>query len=80
MQAEDMAQAEDRIHRASTTHDNIQIITYLCNETIDMHIYDFLRKKQQVVTKVLDNVDDKTTSTTYSDNAISFLISILKKS
>lgn len=76
----DQIQAEDRIHRASTTHDNVQIITYLCNETIDMHIYDFLRKKQQVVTKVLDNVDDKTTSTTYSDNAISFLASILRKS
>lgn len=76
----DKIQSEDRIHRASTTHDNIQIITYLCNDTIDMHIHEFLNKKQQVVTKVLDNVDDKTTSTTYSDNAMSFLASMLRKS
>lgn len=75
----DMIQCQDRIHRANTKHDNIQIITYLCNDTIDMHIYDFLKKKQQVVSKVLDNVDDKTTSVTYSDNAFSFLMSILNK-
>lgn len=74
----DKIQSEDRIHRASTTHDNIQIITYLCNETIDMHIHDFLKKKQQVVTKVLDNMDDKNTSTVYVGNALSFLASILR--
>lgn len=61
----DMQQSEDRIHRANTVHDNIQIITYLCNETWDMDIYEFLRKKKQVVSKVLDNVDSNVKSTVY---------------
>lgn len=61
----DMLQCMDRIHRANTVHDNIQIITYLCNETWDMDIYDFLSKKKQVVSKVLDNVDNNVKSTVY---------------
>ncbi len=69
----DQDQCSDRIHRANTTHDNIQIITYLCNDTIDMYIYEFLQKKQQVVSKVLDNVDDDRTSTIYSGNLINVL-------
>lgn len=64
----DGLQAEDRIHRANTAHDNVQIITYLCNDTIDIYINEFLKKKQQVVTKVLDNIDHKKTSATYQDN------------
>lgn len=53
----DMEQAEDRIHRASTTHDNVQIITYLVNGTVDEMIYEMLRQKSQVVSKVQDNED-----------------------
>ncbi len=69
----DMEQAEDRIHRASTKHDNVQIITLLCNDTIDGYIYDFLRKKQQVVSKVLDNVDSNKKSTEMDGNLLNML-------
>lgn len=51
----DMEQAEDRIHRASTTHDNIQIITLYCAGTIDEDIMELLEEKSAVVQKVLDN-------------------------
>ncbi len=53
----DMEQAEDRIHRATTTHDNIQIIQYICVDTIDEDINELLKEKSQVVSKVLDNKD-----------------------
>jgi SNF2 family DNA or RNA helicase len=58
----DMEQCEDRIHRATTTHDNIQIIKYICVDTIDEDINELLKSKAQVVSKVLDNKDyvDKT--------------------
>jgi SWI/SNF-related matrix-associated actin-dependent regulator of chromatin subfamily A-like protein 1 len=51
----DMEQAEDRIHRASTTHDNIQIITPYCVDTVDEDIMELLDEKAQIVGKVLDN-------------------------
>lgn len=53
----DMEQAEDRIHRASTTHDNVQIITYLTKGTVDEIIHELLKQKAQVVSKVQDNRD-----------------------
>jgi len=53
----DMEQAEDRIHRASTTHDNVQIITYIVQGSVDEMIHDMLRQKSQVVSKVQDNED-----------------------
>jgi SWI/SNF-related matrix-associated actin-dependent regulator 1 of chromatin subfamily A len=64
----DMMQAEDRIHRASTTHDNIQIITLYCTGTIDEDIMELLDEKDQVVTMVLDNqkVDKKIHTGDYS--------------
>lgn len=51
----DMEQAQDRIHRASTVHDNIQIITLYCVDTIDEDIMQLLDEKEAVVTRVLDN-------------------------
>ena len=51
----DMEQAEDRIHRASTTHDNVQIITPYMADTIEEDIMELLDEKAQVVGKVLDN-------------------------
>lgn len=51
----DMEQAEDRIHRASTTHDNIQIITPYVIDSIDEDIMELLEEKAQIVGKVLDN-------------------------
>lgn len=51
----DMEQAEDRIHRASTTHDNIQIVTPYAVETIEEDIMELLEEKAQIVGRVLDN-------------------------
>lgn len=51
----DMEQASDRIHRASTIHDNIQIITPYCIDTVDEDIMELLEEKAQIVGKVLDN-------------------------
>lgn len=51
----DMEQAQDRIHRASTTHDNIQIVTPYCVETIDEDIMELLDDKSKIVDRVLDN-------------------------
>jgi len=51
----DMEQAEDRIHRASTTSDNVQIITPFCIDTIDEDILELLEEKSKIVGKVLDN-------------------------
>ena len=51
----DMQQCEDRIHRASTTHDNIQIITPYCIDTIDEDIMQMLEEKEKIVNKALDN-------------------------
>jgi len=50
----DMEQAEDRIHRASTTHDNIQIITPYCLDTLDEDILELLDEKSKIVGRVLD--------------------------
>ena len=51
----DMEQAEDRIHRASTKHDNIQIVTPYIIDSIEEDIMELLEEKSQVVGKVLDN-------------------------
>lgn len=51
----DMEQCEDRIHRATTTHENIQIITPYCVDTIDEDIIQMLSEKEKILNKVLDN-------------------------
>ncbi len=51
----DMEQASDRIHRASSTADNIQIIKFICEDTIDEDIEDLLTEKERVIGKALDN-------------------------
>lgn len=70
----DMAQSEDRIHRATTTHDNVQIITYLCEDSIDIDIYELLKEKSQVVSKVLDNKDFKRDASRGDESIISRLM------
>ena len=50
----DREQAEDRIHRASTTADKVQIIRLICKDTIDEVIIKLLEEKEKVVSKVLD--------------------------
>ena len=74
----DMEQAEDRIHRATTTHDNIQIIQYICVDTIDVDINDLLKEKSQVVSKVLDNKDYKKDVSVSNDSIFKNLIERLK--
>jgi len=50
----DREQAEDRIHRASTTSDKVQIIRLICQDTIDEDIISLLNSKEKVTTMVLD--------------------------
>jgi len=50
----DREQAEDRIHRASTTSDKVQIIRLICQDTIDEKIISLLRDKEKVTSRVLD--------------------------
>lgn len=50
----DREQAEDRIHRASSTSDKIQIIRLICQDTIDEDIDNLLNQKSSILSKVLD--------------------------
>jgi SWI/SNF-related matrix-associated actin-dependent regulator 1 of chromatin subfamily A len=50
----DREQAEDRIHRASTTADKVQIIRMVCQDTIDEDIISLLNTKEKVTSQVLD--------------------------
>jgi SNF2 family DNA or RNA helicase len=74
----DMEQAEDRIHRATTEHDNIQIIQYICVDTIDEDINELLKEKSQVVSKVLDNKDYSKSVSVADQSIIKSLINRLK--
>ena len=74
----DMEQAEDRIHRATTEHDNIQIIQYVCVDTIDEDINELLKEKSQVVSKVLDNKDYKKSVNTSNESIFKNLIERLR--
>lgn len=69
----DMEQAEDRIHRASTTHDNVQIITPYCVDTIEEDILELLDEKSKIVGKVLDNVSTKKEVKNADDNIMKSL-------
>lgn len=73
-----MEQAEDRIHRATTTHDNIQIIQYVVVDTIDEDINELLKEKSQVVSKVLDNKDFKKNVNVSDESIFKNLIERLK--
>lgn len=74
----DMLQAEDRIHRATTTHDNIQIIQYICVDTIDEDINKLLKEKENVVSKVLDGKIIKRKITSSSNGILKELINKMK--
>lgn len=74
----DMMQAEDRIHRATTTHNNIQIITYICIDTIDEIIRDLLNQKESVVYKILDGKAMNKNSTSSDSSIMKELINNLK--
>jgi SWI/SNF-related matrix-associated actin-dependent regulator 1 of chromatin subfamily A len=74
----DMEQAEDRIHRATTTHDNIEIIKLICEDTIDVDIDELLTEKSKVVSKVLDNKEFKKDINISSESIYSALASRMK--
>lgn len=74
----DMEQAEDRIHRATTEHDNIQIIQYIVVDTIDEDINELLGDKSQIVSKVLDNKDYKKTVNVSNESIFKNLVERLK--
>lgn len=75
----DEEQAEDRIHRASSTAERITIITLYCPGTIDDDIIELLKKKSQVVSKTLDNKNFNKNSTEYSSSIFSDLVKKLKE-
>lgn len=75
----DMQQCEDRIHRATTTHDNIHIIKYICVDTIDEDINELLKNKAKVVSKVLDSQDYIDTSKKGDMSVLKILIEQLKQ-
>ena len=50
----DREQAEDRIHRASTKSDKVQIIRLICQDTFDEDIISLLDNKEKVTSLVLD--------------------------
>lgn len=74
----EMLQAEDRIHRATTEHDNIQIITYICVDTIDEDINELLKEKEDVVSKVLDGIIIKRKISSSNNGILKELINKMK--
>ncbi len=70
----DEEQVEDRIHRASSTSDTIEIITPYCLETIDEDIMELLNDKSYIVTKTLDNKEFKKESTTVDESIFKDLL------
>jgi SWI/SNF-related matrix-associated actin-dependent regulator 1 of chromatin subfamily A len=53
----DREQCEDRIHRASSTAENIQIIRLVCQDTIDETIETLLNQKASILSKILDGTE-----------------------
>ena len=75
----DMEQIEDRIHRASSTADKIEIITLVCQDTIDVDIMELLDDKAYIVNKTLDNKDHKKTTVKYDESVYKTLLKRLKE-
>jgi len=75
----DMEQAEDRVHRATTTSDNIQILKLVCKDTIDEDINELLEDKSQIVSKVLDNKNYKKEIHTSDESIFKRLVERMKQ-
>lgn len=75
----DKEQVEDRIHRASSTSDKIDIITLICQDTVDEDIVELLDEKAYVVTKTLDNKEHKRNSIVADESIISKLVERIKQ-
>lgn len=76
----DMEQAEDRIHRASTEHGNIEIIIPYCLGTVDMDIKELLEDKSVVTDKVLDGKIRERVVNKDDEGILKALIERIKKS
>lgn len=74
----DEEQIEDRIHRASSTFDNIEIIKLYCVDTIDEDIMELLEDKAYVVTKTLDNKEYKRESKEIDESIFKELVKRLR--
>jgi SWI/SNF-related matrix-associated actin-dependent regulator of chromatin subfamily A-like protein 1 len=75
----DEEQVEDRIHRAGTKHNNIQILKLICQDTIDEDIDELLNDKSYVVTKTLDNMEIKKEKYKVDENIFKSLVEKLKE-
>jgi len=75
----DEEQIEDRIHRASATADKIEIITFICQDTIDEDISELLNDKAYIVTKTLDNKEYKKESTTIDEGVFKDLLKRIRE-
>ena len=74
----DEVQIHDRIHRASSTASNIEIIKLICKDTIDEDIDELLNDKSYIVTKTLDNKEFKKESKIVDESIFKSLIERLK--
>ena len=74
----DEEQVEDRIHRVGATAENIEIIRFICQDTIDEDIAELLEDKAYVVTKTLDNKEYKKESRIVDESIFKNLIEKLK--
>jgi SWI/SNF-related matrix-associated actin-dependent regulator 1 of chromatin subfamily A len=74
----DKEQVEDRIHRASSTSDKIDIITLICQDTVDEDIMELLDEKAYIVTKTLDNKEHSRKNIVADESIISKLIEKIK--
>lgn len=76
----DREQAEDRIHRASSKADKIQIIRLVCQDTIDEDIEKLLNQKSSILSKVLDGKEFEETVEVKDGSIFNDLVSLLYNS
>lgn len=73
----DREQAEDRIHRASSTADKVQIIRLICQDTIDEDIDKLLNQKSSILSKVLDGKEFEQEVETRDGSIFNDLVKVL---
>lgn len=73
----DREQAEDRIHRASSKADKIQIIRLICEDTIDEDIDKLLNQKSSILSKVLDGKEFEQEVETKKGSIFNDLVKVL---
>lgn len=75
----DMEQAEDRVHRASSTANKIHIIKFIVKESIDEDIEEILKRKEMITSKIMDGKFEQKEKTVIEENMMKELIKSLKK-